>query len=143
MGLACTQMLHSELVEHWQRVVGSWGPRSPRVGPTEPITQGCQRTAFEWGWGLRRETMASTGFLGSPPPLLFQVEAMGQGTCQSPEQAHLNATSLGPEFRTFQPLPWDLSLSQYLQSCFRVHWVRDSKMDKTVFTLTKHQSNRE
>lgn len=47
------------------------------------------------------------GFLDSP----FQAEAMGEGTCVSPEQALLNATSLGPKFKAFQPESWSFSLS--------------------------------
>lgn len=76
MGLAHTRMLHSELAEHWQRVGGSRGPRSPRLGPTEPITQGCQSTDLEplsGGRGTRGEPagrLASEGFPGLPPPLL-------------------------------------------------------------------------
>lgn len=53
MGLAHTQLLHSELVEQWQRVVGNQGPHNPRLGPLEPITQSGQRAdlvgASEWG----------------------------------------------------------------------------------------------
>lgn len=39
MGLAHTRRrLHSELAEHWQRVVGGSGLCNPRLGPTESIT---------------------------------------------------------------------------------------------------------
>lgn len=115
MGLAHTRRHHSELVGHWQRVVGSRGLQSPRLGPMEPITQGCQRADLEplsGGKGREGEpageTLASEGFPRFPP---FQEEAMGEGTCLSPEQAFLNAASLGPKFRAFQPESWGFSLS--------------------------------
>lgn len=47
MGPAHTQRLHSELVGHWQRLVGSRGSRNPRLGPTGPITMGCRRADLE------------------------------------------------------------------------------------------------
>lgn len=73
MGVAHTRMLHSELVEHWQRVVGNRGPRSPRLGPMEPITQSCQRTDSEPLNGGRgpEGKLASEGFAGFPHPLSF------------------------------------------------------------------------
>lgn len=72
MGLPHTRMLHSELVEHWHRVVGNRGPRGPRLGPMEPVTQSCERTDLEPLNGGRgpEGKLASEGFPGFPPPLL-------------------------------------------------------------------------
>ena len=72
-GLAHIPRLHSELVERWQRGVGSQGPCSRRRSPTEPIAQGhppgSGLGASESGWGLRggaNEGDWPWGFLGDP-----------------------------------------------------------------------------
>lgn len=80
-GLAHTRMVHSELAEHWQRVVGSWGPRSPRLGPTGPVTQGCQIADLEplsGGGGEKGEPARGDWLPGFPPPLLSKQRQWGK-----------------------------------------------------------------
>lgn len=122
---------------------GQPGPLQPQTGPHGARHPGLTESrlgASEWGLGHERGSqpgrLAAEGFL-DPHPSPFQAEAMGEGICQSPGHAHLNVTSLGPEFRTFQPLPRAFSLSQHLESCFTVCGVSDPKVDTMVLTVTK------
>lgn len=50
MGWTRTRVLHSEPVEHWQRVVGSRGPPAPGQAPRNP--EPATRTAREQAWRL-------------------------------------------------------------------------------------------
>lgn len=83
-----------ELVERWQRVVGSRGPCSPRRSPhgahfglqghpeadLEPLSPGGgqeeEPTMGHWPWGFLGDP-GFPGILASPS----QAEAMGKGTC--------------------------------------------------------------
>lgn len=113
MGLAHTRMLHSELAEHWQRVVGSRVPRSPRLGPTEPVTQGCQIADLEplsggGGGGDKGEPAGETGFLDSLP---LSFPSGGHG------RRHLPVSRTSPSQCPIQNIP-AITMGSSTQSAF-------------------------
>lgn len=118
--MAHTRRLHSELAEHWQRVVGSRVPRSPRLGPTEPVTRGCQIADLEplsggggggWGGGEdeKGEPAGETGFLDSHP---LSFTSRGR-----PWRRHLSVSRTSPSQCPIQNTP-AITLASSTQSAF-------------------------
>ena len=127
MGWMHIRVLHSELVEHWQRVVGSQGPRSPWLGPTEPITQGCQRAGLEslrgggsMGGGASRQVWLLKGFLASHP-LSFPSRGNGRRHVSvfwtRPSQCHI----LGARIQNISAVTTGPFIQSVLRSRFSVH----------------------
>lgn len=132
MGLAHTRMVHSELAEHWQRVVGSRGPRSPRLGPMGRVTQGCQIADLEplsRGGGEKGEPAGETGFLDFHP-LSFLSRGNGR--------RHLSVSRTSASQCPIQNIP---AITMGVFHSVRIHRavceVRDSERDSMVCTVTK------
>lgn len=135
--MAHIRMLHSELAEHWQKVVGSRGPRSPRLGPMEPVTLGCQIADLEplSGGGGRKGSQQRRLASWIPTLSPFQAEAMGEGRHPFLGRAHLSVPS-----RTFSRYHGGLSTqSAFTELCVGLEiqrWIRWSVLSPSS------QSNR-
>lgn len=140
MGLTHTRRPHFKLAGHWRRVVGSRGPRSPKLGPSTSRAAREQPGASARGRGLRggpsREALGSEGFPRSPPPPCPEQRLWEKAPASRPSLSQ--CVSLGSKFRASQP---ELVALTKLLPCAS---ARDAEMAKMmVFTLMQLQASRE